>query len=419
MKSRDFIRAISFCIIFCALFMLCEKIFFSRNEICSTWEKVQNVDNVDVLVMGSSRAFTSIDADAMSQALGLDVEILGSSSQYMVQTLNNLKVVLDYQNPRLIVLEAYSIFSDGEELRQEKKGMIFQNSDGIENYFRKFQSLSNILDWKDIPSGMFQLLRSTNTWSRFSDFKDREEYISDANGYRARAKYARLVTDMENVQEAYNIKYAESEVEKLPPDNVYALKEFLTLTEKKGIDVWIYKSPTTVSQEASFMRAVEQICSDYGNVSYIDDLNKVAADIGISSGDWYDSGHLNRSGAEKVTVYYGNLMAERFGIDADWDRPFAYRTENVVKNADGKYSYTMENYSKDCLFQFELYSDGELIDVQDYSENNTYVCEYDVRTDAQMKLYCSMIPSDDAELGDRSENRIYISFMSQNDCVIE
>ncbi|MBO5068958.1 MAG: hypothetical protein J6C37_01135 [Roseburia sp.] len=370
--------------------------------------------------MGNSHAYTSLDAAVLSQAAGLDVELLGSPSQYMEQTLENLKVVLNYQSPKYIILEINALYGDNKEKMQgESRGFQLQNSDGIENYCYKFQSVVNTYKPVDVLTAMFQLVRPVNMWTRWEKFSERKDYIKDANGFRGTGSFAVLSIEMQEFQDAYQSKYFEGKKTELTDYNEAAFRDFLNLAQKNNIEVWIYKAPTTRTAYAGYTCAVEEICRDYENVAYIDDMHMVAADIGLTGGDWYDSGHLSRSGAGKVTQYYGQLMAERFGRTADFASAFAYQTETVAENPDGTYSYAMKNYSKDCLYQFKMYVDGILQDVQEYSEKNVYECEYDIRINQNCQIYCSMIPGRDADLGDNSASRIYLSFMKQNECVIE
>lgn len=421
MKYKKIVRAISFGVVFCMLFITCEKVFFNRNEVNSVWEKIQNPkEDIDVLIMGNSHAYTSLDAKVMSQATGLDVELLGSSSQYMEQTLENLKVVLRYQTPKCIILEANAAYADSREnLQGDSIGLQLQNTDGIQNYWYKFQSVVQTYKTKDILTGMFQLVRPVNTWTRWGKFKTRNNYIKDYNGYRGTDTFALNEMDMFDLQEEYKERTRSGQNMELTEYNKKALQEFFSLTADNNIPVWLYKSPTTRTGYANYMLAVEEIAKEYDNVVYIDDFHTIMDDLELNQGSWYDTGHLNRMGAEKVTRYYTQLLSARLNTTVDWNNVYGYSGESVTETASGTYLYTMDNYEKDCLYQFKLYVDGQLVEVQDYSDKNSYETSYDVTTSNEAVIYCAMIPNEDAELGDKSENRIYLKLMMQNDCVIE
>jgi len=413
------IRVVVFWIFFCSIFMTLEKALFNRNEVNSVWGKIENTE-IDILLMGNSHLYTSINAKVLSDATGLEIDCLGSGSQYMEQTLENLKVVLKYQRPQYIILETFCVYDDTKDkMQSESIGLMLRNSDGVEKYWYKFQSVLNTYKMKDVCTAMFQLVRPTEMWSRFEKFPKRKDYIKDLNGYRGAKSKALVHQDMEEIQSKYNAIYQKGEKSSLTDYNEKALREFLELTNEKDIEVWMYKGPTTRTVYAKQALAMEEICREYDNVMYIDDMHMVLTEIGLNEDDWYDTGHLNRAGGEKVTRFYGTLLAERLGVDLNWNDAFTYSGEEVTELSEGNYLYKMNNYSNNCLYQFKLYVDGELLDVQDYSENNTYECEYDARSSDVVNIRCSMIPMEDIELGDKSENRIYYTFMKQNDCVIE
>lgn len=419
MKYKNALRAISFVIVFCILFLCCEKLFFNKNDVNSVWGKLDNTD-IDILIMGNSHAYTSLNAKALSDAIGLEVDLLGSSSQYMEQTLENLKVVLQYQTPKYIVLETNCSYGDRKEsMRGEFMGMMLQNSDGIKNYWYKLQSVVRTYKLTDVFTGMFQLVRPVDMWTRWSRFPDKDNYIADANGFRGTTTTAVVERSMQDVQDEYMQIYEAGKRTPLTDYNERALREFLQLAQDNGIEVWMYKGPTTRAEYARHALEIEDVCRNYSNVTYIDDMHAVIAEIGLGQSDWYDTGHVNRAGAGKVTRYYGELIAERLGVDLDWNASYEYCGEKIKQTEAGTYQYTMENYSEECLYQFKLYVDGKLQEVQDYSTNNVYECAYDARTSESCTVYCSMIPTGDAELGDGSESRIYTAFMKQNDCVIE
>lgn len=413
------IRVVGFLVLFCSIFMILEKTFFNRNEVNSVWGKLENTE-IDILLMGNSHLYTSLDAKVLSDATGLEIDCLGSGSQYMEQTLENLKVVLKYQKPKFIILETNCFYGDSrDKMWGESFGLMLQNTDGVNNFWYKVQSVLKTYKMQDIGTALFQLVRPTETWSRFEDFSKRKEYIEDMNGYRGAKSKALVYQKMDEVQSEYLERYQRGEKLSLTDYNEQALREFLELTNKNDIEVWMYKGPTTRASYAKHALIAEDICREYDNVIYIDDMHAVLTEIGLDENDWYDSGHLNRAGGEKVTRFYGTLLAERLGVDLSWNDVFAYSGEAVTALGYGNYLYEMNNYSNNCLYQFKLYVDGELLDVQDYSKNNTYECEYDAQSSDSVKVYCAMIPVEDAALRDKSVNRIYVSFMKQNDCIIE
>lgn len=419
MKVKDILRATTFVVVFCILFMVCERELFNKNEVSSVWSKLDDTE-IDVLIMGNSHVFTSLDAKVLSDATGLDIELLGSPAQYSEQTLENLKVVLQYQQPKYIILEMNCFYGDTrDQMKNDFRGLMIQNTDGIEDYRYKLESVYRTYGTEDIFTNTFQIFRSVDMWKRWENFEERDNCIENANGYQAKEGLATVLMDLGALKDEYSQHHEAGTAIPLEDYNESALREMLQLAEENDIEVWMYKGPTTKAEYAECGLAIEEICKDYPNVAYIDDMHLSLTSIGLGTEDWYDWEHLNRQGAEKVTRYYAEMMAERLGVSLHWDEVFAYRTEDVQPAENGTYLYAMKNYSEQCLYQYELYVDGKLEDVQKYSPDNIYECTYDIRNSESCELYCSMIPAEDAALGDESESRIYLPFMKYNTCVIE
>lgn len=419
MKNRNFLRATVFAVVFCIVFLACDKLFYDNNEVNSTWGKLDNT-KIDVLFMGNSHIDTSLDAKVLSDTTGLEIRALSSSAQNMEQTLANLKVLLKYQKPERIVLEVFAVqINNKEEMQTEGLGKMLRNTDGIENYWYKLQSVLQTYWPKNIMTAMFQLTRPIDMWSRWTDFAHNKEYRVDANGFQDRDTYALVTKDMTAFAEEYIERYEQGNKGGMAEYSREAFEEFLAITQENGIEVWIYKGPTTRSSYADTMVTVEEICKDYSHVTYIDDMHREMNTIGLGQDDWYDTGHLNRVGSEKVTRYYGELLAQRMGITLNWDAPFAYYGETAEQTEEGKYRYTMENYSPDCLYKFVLRKNYKALETQEFSENNSFECDIELGTSENYRLDCIMIPKSDATLGEESENKLKYTFMTLNDCVID
>lgn len=126
-KKCIIIRTISFSIVMIIILVGLEKIFFNSAAVCDTWEDIQNPmeSDPDILFLGNSHIYTSINPEIINESTGLKVEILGSASQNSIITLSNLEIALRYKKPKCIILEANVILSDNmEELINEKRGYI-------------------------------------------------------------------------------------------------------------------------------------------------------------------------------------------------------------------------------------------------------------------------------------------------------
>ena len=164
------LRVGAFILIFCILFLGLEKFCFDDRSLWPTWKTLQSKEGEepDILILGNSNAYTTLNALYLSEAFEKNVQILASDSQIMPITLENYKVVSKYQNPKIIILEMTSIiFNTRDSLRNEQKGSAMVNFDGISNYWDKLRAVSSFFKPQDILESMFQLLRPSSSWSRF------------------------------------------------------------------------------------------------------------------------------------------------------------------------------------------------------------------------------------------------------------
>lgn len=406
-----------FFIFFCISVVILDTIFFSVHDVLPSWHRIQDDEEIDVLILGNSHAYSSTDALILSGAWGKNVEIFAASSQNMEESLIHLKWAIKYKSPEYVILEIFSPCAHTREaLQEDSRGILITDLDGIDSYSDKFNALAKTLKWSNIPEGMFQLFRPIKMWSRWN-FKDNKRLQTSAShGYSSTDNYATGSMPISTIVDAANNEYQE---ESLTTYNEAALREFFEITQKKGIKVILYKAPVMRLSILGPMKSVFNIAKEYDNVVTCIDSLKYMDAIGIELEDFHDSGHLNRRGGEKFTYYMANTLAPVMGYDCSWLGIWGYKGESVKQLLDGDWEYTAENYDEDTLYRFELYKNDELIESQDYSTNNTFIYSDDIRTMEEYDLFFHMIPSECLEEGDSCSEHICFSFMKPNESVIE
>ena len=405
--------AIAFIVILCVLDYITGKNVYNNR----VWEKVQDPStNIDILIMGNSHAYTSIDAKALSACLDKEIDVLGSGAQNMEEAVAALQIVIAYEKPQVIMLDAYAACVDSKgDLQSEKKGLLYNNLDGVNNYILKCRGVLETFKWNNFLDGTFQLFRPNYTW----EFAASRERI-DTHGYAGRNTYAMGSANISDYVQATRQIYDKDESGNLTEYNIEKLHRFLDITEENGISVILCSNPTCTPFISKDIKQAFSLASGYENVICMEDMGLQMEDIGLEINDFYDDGHLNRRGAVKNTEYISDLLAEACGLKKDWDKVFSYKSEKCDDLGNGTYAYTMENFSPDCLYQFRLFVDGEIIERQDYSRNNTFVTNSNIaECGNNVDLLCYMIPMSEAELGDASTSRIGIKFMKPNDCYIK
>lgn len=372
MKSRwkMLIRVVTFLCIFIAIFFALEEACFDDTSVSPVWDIVQNSqgESLDILFMGNSHMYCSVNPWVINEALDIETAILGSSSQYMEITLENLEVVLKYQKPKAIVLGAFAVLNDDKQtVKEEKQGFLYDNYDGIHNCFYKAKAIAETMMLEDVPSGQFQLLRPTERWARWNTILARPRAKTlfgngkAALGHRRQSKVvAGDVSSPKEVQNYYEAEYLTDANEELLVYQKDAFITFLDITQRNNIPVWIIKSPTLRKNHKAIarMKKIEEITASYENVKAITDFHLQMDKMGIETEDFYDTGHLNQRGASKFTEYLTNMIGEAIGVEPDYSDVFYYKDEYMMQMADGTQRYVVECYD-DAQYRFGYTINGK------------------------------------------------------------
>ena len=119
-----------------------------------------------------------------------------------------------------------------------------------------------------------------------------------------------------------------SELKKIPEFVDIYLKKIIEICRGKDIPLMLYSAPSPVNYNTAKHNAIQDY-ADKHNLPYLD-LNYKTKELKINwKEDSYDKGdHLNVFGAEKVTAYMGEYLAEKYDLPdhrgeagyEEWDR---------------------------------------------------------------------------------------------------
>lgn len=368
------VRLCVFVIVFCLLFVVIDNHFFADNAIHPTWSYVADPEHepIDILFVGNSHTYTSIDAEMISKATGLNVRALTCSSMNGENVAANVEAFLNYEIPKVLVLEVcpFSV-NNFETMRNDKLGIVFQHFDGIPDIMPRLKALSQVSSLENIPSGAFQLLRNTFMWSRWEDLSNQTTY----DAYGSAKKYDVLLVTPPNpdtVRKSFSTFELDNPDHHMFEQNRIALLKILTLSQKKGFDVWIYNAPITRFQEdyAAPLSYIDSIKDEYPRIQYVDNAMLHLDTIGITATDFFDNGHLNPNGMYKVTVWMTKNIGQRFQVEVDPDPSACYQGSYVSMLEDNTYRYTFAA-TGDNLYRF-VYSKGKTVVDTGYTAQNYF-----------------------------------------------
>lgn len=300
-------------------------LLYPSNDITRNWQFFYSLprNSVDLLIVGSSHAFSSFDPEIFDGLSGKRTCILASNSQTVTQTYFNVKEALHYQKPELILLEAFGI--DGNCNWQEKNGRPLggdafdrdwkkeSNIDGMRLDLVKLEAIFEQYTPRNWPYALFKICRAHQNWKdttqislNFSRMRQPEQ---DFSCFRP------SVTQMspETIEKYSEMKSSKNKFY-LCEENQKYFHKLAQLCRENGIRLFVVMAPMydgyieKINYESRFQAIASLAQSE--QVSYLD-CNKVYDEIGLEATDFEDAfnsyHHLNAQGAEKVSRY----VAER------------------------------------------------------------------------------------------------------------
>ena len=159
MKKLSY-RIVCVVLLIISIFLMLNKVFsfYGDYNTAGVYRKIQDKENIDILMMGNSELYTNVDAKALSSLLDKNVYVLASNAQNMEMALANLKTVLNYVKPHRIILEEYVIMIDsGKNLNNASIGMAYANSDSISKLLERYKNVRHYLDKENILPALFEV----------------------------------------------------------------------------------------------------------------------------------------------------------------------------------------------------------------------------------------------------------------------
>ena len=368
---KDLIKAILFTAIGIGLFLGIQRFITPRWNNPNTTENIytqisafENLDeNIEqVIFLGTSHMMRGISPLEIYQENKIVSYNLGTSIQTVEGSYFLAKEAFRIQNPKVIVLDASSLFFSGATTRDFDVSMRYI-LDSLPMNETKVEMARVYAEMSDLGNDTGTILRSEDTTERFiscfvpllqyhsrwneigeSDFRDYFGYKDDytagfylgavlvggstplmgvnalaaelmaVNGVRDSYVYENGIRRAyESEEDIYSTEIVESNVEYL-----VKLRE---LCEQNGASLLLTKIPSIISPisySSAWTKyrynAVREVADRCG-IEFLD--LQYDADLGIDiSKDFYDGGmHLNTNGSSKVSRYLGTYLKEHYGLE--------------------------------------------------------------------------------------------------------
>ena len=265
--------------------------------------------NHDVVFVGDCEVYENISPVKLWQDYGIASYVRGSPQQLIWHSYYLMEETLKYEKPKAFVFNVLSM-KYGEPQSEAYNRLAL---DGMKWSQSKVDSINaSMTEEEDFISYAFPLLRFHARWSELKaeDFEYAFKVVPQLsiNGYLMRI-------DVDGTEKLYtgqpltNYEFADVCWEYLDKMRV--------LCEENGVELILMKAPTGTPDWYWYDQwdvQIKEYAGEHG-LRYYNFLENVE-EIGIDfTTDTYDrGGHLNLSGAEKLSTYFGRILLEEMDM---------------------------------------------------------------------------------------------------------
>ena len=286
----------------------------------------------DVLFLGDCEAYETFVPAVLWKETGLTSYVRGGPQQLVWHSYYTLADTLRYETPQVVVYNVLAL-KYGEPQDEAYNRM---NIDGLRLSGIKLDCIrASVTDGESFASYLFPLLRYHARWSELSGEDFRYLFTRDRvalDGYLPKT----AVQPMGDPGEPPILTDTS-----LPAHAMEYLVKMADLCRENGIRLILVKAPTNTWKYWWYEEWDQQIAAfakeqDLLYYNLIPEAEKIGIDW---TTDTYDGGvHLNASGAEKISAYFGTLLrdvgiAHRGDINEDyWSGQYKAFSELLAEN---------------------------------------------------------------------------------------
>lgn len=338
--------ALSFGILWFAQRLLVQKYQVGVIEGSFTEEYYKEKVPHDILIFGDCDAYENFSPIKMYEDYGISAYIRGSGEQYMWQSYYLLRDSLRIETPKIVVLSIHNMQNEYPKRKEVYNRMTL---DGMKWSKDKVDAINvSMREEETFASYVFPILRYHDRWNQLTktDFKHvfSKDIISH-NGYYMRCDIKAMKYERDL---PLRLSYEFDET------SMFYLDQIRQLCAEKGIELILVRAPVEYRWYKQWDANIEKYAAEYG-LTYIN-FNDYADEMGIDmTHDTYDQGmHLNIYGAEKLSVFFGKYLTEKYDLTD-------YRTIPAVA----------KEYEKDIAF-YNFMRDDQLSEIEKYGELRSY-----------------------------------------------
>lgn len=331
------VRAVLFlCLFFLMIYVVNRTLtpnylFSSTNPMTETYRGFYKMkkNTIDVLFLGSSHTASGFNPQDLYNEYGIRGYNLGSNSQNLWVSYYWLREALQYQSPKVVVLDCYMLFID----EKKNEGSSRLALDDMRWGAVKREAVEQICDLDDSQSKLSYLFRNIRFHTRWMGLNETDFMWADIAA-PPELKGFWLYRGICGYPDYIPLTIQETGRDLFIPEAERYLERITALCRERGIELILVKTPT-LAQTVERHNAI----ADYASVHHLKFLDynveelyhsmefNYAQDMNDSSTDGNRNAHANPSGAKKLTMYLGSVLNEQCGLTAQKDEQWEQTRE--------------------------------------------------------------------------------------------
>lgn len=330
MKKKVIIIITSLCLILSTFFLLQSLLmpkYVSEVPEGSLIAEYYNEEVYDhnVVFVGDCEVYENFSPITLWEKYGIKSYIRGSAQQLIWQSYYLMEETIKYEKPDVMVFNVLSLKYD--EPQNEAYNRL--NIDGMKWSSSKWNAIqASMTEEESVIDYVFPLLRYHQRWSELTseDFQymfGGKPQLSH-NGFLMRVDELG-VDKIPDAQPLADYQFS---------DNCYEyLDKMVKLCQDNGVKLVLIKAPSLYPAwydqwDEQMVEYAKKNHVDY--INFLDHIDEIGLDF---QHDTYDAGlHLNLSGAEKLSEYFGKYLVEKYHIqDSRQDPDSSSRWAKKVK----------------------------------------------------------------------------------------
>lgn len=288
--------------------------------------------NHDVIFIGDCEVYENFSPPVLWEKYGINSYIRGSAQQLVWQSYYLLQETLKYEKPKVVVFNVLTMKYNTPQSEAYNRMTL----DGMKFSVSKIKSIcASMTKDENMIEYLFPILRYH---SRITDLqKDDFTYLFNKDKVTYNGYYMRT-----DVKPAETIPKGRPLADYRFGDTAYEYLEKITsLCKNNGVELVLVKAPSLYPYWYEEWNWQIKDFADKHNLKYYNFLD-VVEEIGIDyQTDTYDGGlHLNLSGAEKLSEYFGNILTTECNLES---RRGEEELEVIWEKKLKKYNHDIEN----------------------------------------------------------------------------